>query len=72
MNKYFKDNENWLLVLKIVPVGVSRPLGPMGKLFVARGKKKFEPPWFTSKINFELRRCGARSSAYTLGTAVCN
>jgi hypothetical protein len=25
-----KDNENWLLVFKIVPGGVSWPLGPAG------------------------------------------
>jgi hypothetical protein len=44
-----KDKENWLLVLKLVPGGVSWSLGPKEKLFLARGKKIRTTLCFTLK-----------------------
>jgi hypothetical protein len=42
------DNENWLLFSKIVPEGVFWSLGLTEILFLVRGNKKVEPPWFKS------------------------
>jgi hypothetical protein len=42
-------DKKWLLVLKIVPEGVSWPTGSPEKLFLAQAKKKFGPPYINPR-----------------------
>jgi hypothetical protein len=50
-----KDIKNWLLFSKIVPGGVSWPLGPTGKQSLARGKKKSWTTLFYPVIGVKYR-----------------